>query len=271
MEDRVFYQIVDWLGYSRRGYRRVRKGVKKRLAGHMADLGCKTSSDYMATLTHSGEAIHRCRLLMTVPISRFFRDGFLWPRLSNSVLPYLSNRFGFPLSFWCGGCGGGEEVYSLKMVCEDAVVGMGAPPRILGTDIHPNQIARAKSAVYPRSSLKEVPNHLLNRWFHPAGDGQCFKVRKSARSGIDWQQLDIAADMRSVPPFHLIFLRNNVLTYTRDPLRRELFDDVRDRLAPGGVLVVGAREDLPADGLGFTPWFPCVYIKEDTGATQTPL
>jgi chemotaxis methyl-accepting protein methylase len=269
MDDRLFYQIVDVLGYSRRGYRRVRKGVKRRIAGHMAEMGCKTSSDYMAKLANSGEAIHRCRLLMTVPISRFFRDGSLWPRLQNTVLPYLTRRFGFPLSFWCGGCGGGEEVYSLKMVCEESAVVMGAPPLILATDIHPQQIARAELAVYPRSSIKEVPADLRKRWFRPAADGRCVTVRQSVRRGIDWQQLDIASDMTSASHFHLIFLRNNILTYYRDPLRGEVFGCASERLAPGGVLVVGARESPPGRGRGFTPWFPCVYIKDDARTTRT--
>lgn len=263
MNDEQFHRVVDYLGYSRRGYRRVRKGVKKRLDRHMAELGCPTVDRYLERLEQSRQLLDDCRLLMTVPISRFFRDAVLWQRLLDTVLPDLVERFKTPLSIWCAGCAGGEEVYSLRILWEEfATVPLEcARPYILATDIHPEQIERAKAAVYPKSSLKELPPELLERWFEPIRGGRRYRVREAARSGITWQVRD-TSDTEGIPGFCLIFFRNSVLTYYRDPERHAVFQKVRNRLARGGVLVVGSHETLPESETGFTRWLPWCYRLE---------
>jgi chemotaxis protein methyltransferase CheR len=39
MDDRAFQQLLDFFGLSWSGYKKVRKGVKKRIARHMEQLG----------------------------------------------------------------------------------------------------------------------------------------------------------------------------------------------------------------------------------------
>lgn len=260
MNDEQFYQLVDLLGYSRRGYRKVRKGVKKRLDRHMVELGCKTIDSYLEKVRGSATLLHECRLRMTVPVSRFFRDATLWNGLQDSVLPEFMHLFSAPLAVWCAGCARGEEVYSFRMLWEAFAQNFPSPipPYILATDIHPERIDRAKKAVYTESSLKEVSPELVDKYFEPLGGGKRFRVREDLRSGIDWKRQDTAAT-EALPQFHLIFLRNSILTYYSDPRRQLLFEKVRDRLVPGGVLLIGAHETIPDPEGKFTQWFPCCY------------
>lgn len=46
MDDRQFERLLAFLEYSRNGYRRVRKGVKKRAARHMSELDCRNMVDF---------------------------------------------------------------------------------------------------------------------------------------------------------------------------------------------------------------------------------
>lgn len=80
---------------------------------------------------------------------------------------------------------------------------------------------------------------------------------------IDWQVQDIFAE----PPgsdFDIVFLRNNLLTYYKDPLKEEGFKRVVSALAPDGWLIVGSHEKIPAAVSNFWrhPAAPWAYRKE---------
>ena len=50
MDDLQFRQLLDYFCYSWDGYRRVRKGVKKRISRHMQQLGCRSVDEYFHIL-----------------------------------------------------------------------------------------------------------------------------------------------------------------------------------------------------------------------------
>ncbi|MEW6112375.1 MAG: hypothetical protein AB1664_09630, partial [Thermodesulfobacteriota bacterium] len=78
MTDDEFRQILDHFRLSWHGYRKVRKGVKKRLAKHMHELQCKTGEAYLDKVTHDPDVKKHAEALLTVTISRFLRDRRLW-------------------------------------------------------------------------------------------------------------------------------------------------------------------------------------------------
>ena len=86
MDDAQFRKLLEFLRYSRAGYRRVRKGVKKRIQRHMQRLGCRDITAYLSLLENQADCRYECELLMTVSISRFFRDRRLWQMLENQII-----------------------------------------------------------------------------------------------------------------------------------------------------------------------------------------
>ena len=50
-------------------------------------------------------------------------------------------------------------------------------------------------------------------------------------------------------PFDLVLCRYLAFTYYDEELQREVLARLRARLAPGGLLVLGAKERLPASDL----------------------
>jgi len=86
MDDKQFRQLLNWFGLSWDGYRKVRKGVKKRIRRHMQQLGCQNMEAYFLSLDKSEELRLQSERLMTVSISRFFRDRHLWKTLENRIL-----------------------------------------------------------------------------------------------------------------------------------------------------------------------------------------
>ncbi len=68
MDDAQFRKLLEFLGYSWAGYRRVRKGVKKRIHRHMQRLGCRDINAYLNLLENQADFRYECELLMTVSI-----------------------------------------------------------------------------------------------------------------------------------------------------------------------------------------------------------
>lgn len=259
MNDNDFKQLLDVFGYSWDGYRRVRKGVKKRVARHMQALGYRDTASYIARLATDSGARQACDLLMTVSISRFFRDDRLWRALETEILPGLGDRP--EVAIWSAGCACGEEVYSLSIV-RDRIRQKtpGAPSiKILATDKHPDYLARARQGLYTPSSLRNVPETLRAYYFEKAAGRKQFAVKPFLKSGIHWrrQTVDTFLDDRV---FDLIFLRNNVLTYCASPRREELLRRVLGGLRCGGYLIIGARERLPRGTSGLVPLPSCPSI-----------
>ena len=57
----------------------------------MQDLGCRNVSAYLVELDRRNDARLDCERLMTVSISRFFRDRKMWETLQKNILPVLTS------------------------------------------------------------------------------------------------------------------------------------------------------------------------------------
>ena len=60
--------------------------------------------------------------------------------------------------------------------------------------------------------------------------------------------------------YHIIFLRNNILTYYLDPLKTNAFHKVLNYLAPSGILIIGSHEVLPTAIKALEPITPFTYV-----------
>ena len=171
MDDHQFHQILQHLGLSWAGYRKVRKGVKKRIRRHMQILYCTNMAEYLLELDRNDEARDECKRLMTVSISRFFRDQRLWELLQNEILPVLIEKYSDKTRVWSAGCASGEEVYSFKILWDYLATSNSHLPglEITATDMNPEYIKRAEDGVYSDSSLKEVPEQFRFVYFPSNG------------------------------------------------------------------------------------------------------
>jgi chemotaxis protein methyltransferase CheR len=266
MDERDFRRLLKRMGLSWRGYRRVRRGVKKRIGRHMRQRGFGTLDEYLESLKGDDRLMNECRQLMTVPISRFFRNRNLWKLLQEEILPGLSDLHATGLKVWSAGCASGEEVYSLKIVWEALKAAMGPLPdlQVLATDMNPDYLLRAKTGLYPESSLKEVEQPLKSSHFQYIDKEASYKVKDQLMAGIEWRIHHLLSDPPAELSFHLIFLRNNLLTYYEERGALEGVRSVLETLEGGGFLIIGANERLPAEAIGLVdphPRFRYVFRK----------
>jgi chemotaxis protein methyltransferase CheR len=246
MDDRQFRILLHHLGFSWSGYRKVRKGVKRRISRHMLELNCSAMAGYLHVLERNREAGVECKRLMTVSISRFFRDRRLWEFLYEEILPRLVEENSRTISVWSAGCASGEEVYSLKILYDLLGSSIGPLPalEITATDMNPTYLERARIGSFPASSLKEVPEGLRLRAFHPGKSGKDYRIKDWLKKGISWRVHDLLSGPLE-KQFQIIFLRNNLLTYYQDEIKKIAIEDVLTSLCAGGYLIIGSHERLP--------------------------
>ena len=261
MDDDQFRRLLNCFGLSWSGYRKVRRGVKKRIRRHMKALGCQDFEVYLAALDNDQALREKCELLMTVSISRFFRDRGFWETLENQILPGIITGDTERAKVWFAGCACGEEVFSFAIVWDRLRERFQALPeiKILATDVNLVYLRRAQEGLYSLSSLKEVPEDVRSKYFKRQGEANQYRIASSLERGISWRLHHLLHDPPD-PGFHLIFLRNNLLTYYRDALKTPAFLKVADCLVPGGILIIGSHEKLPLETADLLPYRGYSYV-----------
>lgn len=267
MTDGECVEFLQWalprLGLRWPGFRKVRRQVCKRLARRLRALQLPDANAYRRHLEATPGEWAKLDAMCWISISRFYRDRAVFDVLGSVVLPALARRVrergGTRLRIWSAGCAAGEEAFTLVLIWE-----FGSPLdrtklrlEVLGTDTDENQLERARRAIYPASSLKDLPAPWRSRAFEPTPRGD--RLRESLRCGVRFERQDLRREMPD-GPFDLVLCRNLAFTYFEEGRQVRAGRQIAQRLAPGGALVIGAHERLP-NGIGLTPWrsCPCIY------------
>ncbi len=250
------------------GFRKVRKQVCKRIQRRMRTLGITDPEDYRTYIeTHDSEwkvLDGSCR----VTISRFYRDRHLFEVLGERVLPTLASRLetqdGRALRIWSAGCSSGEEPYSMVIMWSLVLAQRfpGLAFYILATDAERAVLRRAERACYSRGSLKDLPADWVEVSFKKQGDLFC--LREAYRAGVTFREHDVRTPLDDAP-FNLVLCRNLAFTYFDPNMQRKVLRQLHNILEDGGVLVIGAHEQLPDESGLFEPWMPNLGIYRRAG------
>lgn len=239
------------------GFRRVRRQVCRRIARRMREIGAPDAAAYRARLESDPLEWRRLDALCRISISRCFRDRSVFATLESVVLPALAARARAAgrtaLRAWCAGCASGEEAYSLAALwaCVLAPREPGLELEIVATDVDAHLIERARRGRFRASSLREVPAQVAALAFERSEEG--YAVRAALREGVEFRCQNLREEMPE-GPFDLILCRNLAFTYFAEALQREILARLCARLRPGGALVVGLHESLPAAQDLLAPW-----------------
>jgi chemotaxis protein methyltransferase CheR len=261
MDDNSFRQLLDRLGLSWKGYAKVRRGVKKRICRHMQEHGYHSLDEYLHAL-EKPEILKEVECLFGVSISHFFRDRYVWKILGNEILPDMIKKYDEHIHVWSAGCALGQEAYSFAILWDMTEGTCEKRPQLflLASDSNPDYIQRAKEGAYGRSSLKGLSQEIKTTYFNVSEDGSHFSFVENIKKDITWQVHDL---MREPPPagkFHIILLRNSLLTYYREERIMPVLLKIVDSLEDGGFLIIGCQESLPSPIRMLSPHKRCTYL-----------
>ena len=184
---------------------------------------------------------------LTINVSEFYRNPDQWKILEEKVIPALKQRFGRNIKIWSAACSTGDEPYSLSMVFNEY---MGPNDfNILATDIDKQVLAAAETGVYNKKSILGLPQKYKDKYMSNVTD-LSVKVDPNLKKSIRFQRHNLLKD--PYPKNLSLIVCRNVLIYFTEEAKDEIFKKFYEALAPGGVLFLGATEQMnDYKGVGF--------------------
>jgi chemotaxis protein methyltransferase CheR len=204
----------------------------------MQQIGFRKIDEFLSAMEGNPDLRRQVEILMTVSVSRFFRDRKLWEALERHVLSGIIVKGDEKVRVWSAGCACGEEVYSFKIRLGYNAAAFERLPQLefWATDMNPLYLEKARAGVYPQSSLKELPPAWRIGYFCHRGESY-FAVSDFLKEGALWKVHNLISDVPPQTGFQLIFLRNNLLTYYKEEFKIPARKRIIERLAPGGFLI----------------------------------
>ena len=197
---------------------------------------------------HPSEEMRSLAAELTINETYFLRGSEQFRALAGVVLPErirvrASER---RLRLLSAGCASGEEAYSLAIILREHFPELESwQVHILGLDVNPLMVAKARKGRYSAWALRETPPAIRAKYFRPDEDEYLLDER--IRSMVTFEERNLAgAEGASIHPengFDLILFRN-VLMYFVPSAARQVIARIARALAPGGYLFLGYAETL---------------------------
>jgi chemotaxis protein methyltransferase CheR len=254
--DAFLKEALRLIGFSWRGYRRVRGGLRTRVRRRLRELGLSSLAAYTARLRADPEERLRLGSILNVTVSRFFRDRGIWLRLPDLLFPEverLAGRSG--VRVWSLGCASGEEAFTFRMVWL-ASDERDRPLDLLASDLSEECLQRARRGVYAAGSIHNVPEPYLEAYFRPTGAE--WALDRAVVDSVRFRTFDWRGE-EWPGPFHLVLARNGPFTYLAEGGRVRVLRKILGSIEPGGFLWIGGNERLPGVTDGWRLLAPGLY------------
>lgn len=222
-----------------RGYKR--SSISRRIAKRFSAVNVSSCDEYAQVLDKDPAEYARLFSGLTIKVSEFFRDPEVFDALRSHLASFSTSDKG--IKAWSCGCAHGQEAYSLAMVLSDVLSSEGLSlSKVLATDADTEALEQARKAIFPEDALAVMDATVRQRFFFETDDG--YKVKYNIRNLVRFGGLDIVRDP-TIAHVNLLFCRN-MFIYFGKALQERVFEKLDYSLEPGGILVLGMAEVLPA-------------------------
>ena len=216
---------------------------------------------------------------LSVGETYFFREPAVFSALEKDILPPLiaaRRASGRHLRLWSAGCCTGEEPYSLAILLARLIPDLADwQLSILGTDINPHFLARAKHGLYREWSFRAAPAWLKTDCFATPEPGSYALAARFKRL-VNFDYLNLAEDCYPSIDNHTngidIILCRNVLMYFEAAVAAAVVGKLQRALVDGGWLIVSPTETSPTLFAQFAMrQFPDVIVYRKAERSASPL
>jgi chemotaxis methyl-accepting protein methylase len=255
--DQFIKEVAPLLNLQWRRFKRG--GIKRKVERRIIEIGLPYLEDYLSRIKRDSEERNHLSQILTVTITRFFRDKEVFDILENSIIPCIVERKGSgDFRIWSIGCANGEEPYSLSVLWKQKFEKMFPKIRltIFATDINDHLLERAKKGRYKKSSLKEVPEEILQRFFKM--ENGFYILDRSIERSVEFRRHDIVRE-EPFSEMDMVFCRNLAFTYFTRETQIRVLEKIFSSLRDDGCLIIGWDESLP---LTYPTLFVPAYPKE---------
>ena len=150
--------------------------IEGRLSNVLTQKGFTNYTDYLNFVFSDKSGKETVTLVnkLTTNHTYFLREPQHFEFMQKVFLPYIEKTVkDHDVRIWCAASSSGEEPYTIAMIIDDYFGSRkaGWDLRILATDISTNVLQKAKNAVYPAESIKNVPQRWREKYFIKNSDG----------------------------------------------------------------------------------------------------
>ena len=235
-----------------------------RLSNVLAQKGFTNYTDYLNFVFSDKSGKETVTLVnkLTTNHTYFLREPQHFEFMQKVFLPYIEKTVkDHDVRIWCAASSSGEEPYTIAMIIDDYFGSRkaGWDLRILATDISTNVLQKAKNAVYPAESIKNVPQRWREKYFIKNSDGT-YTITDRIKREVIFKQFNLMDDIVYKKPFDLIFCRN-VMIYFDAPTKDALVERFYDASKKGAYLFIGLAETISKSSR-YTFVQPAIYQKK---------
>lgn len=236
--------LRDLTGHDFSGYKQntIFRRTERRMALHQIE----QMDGYIRYLQQNPAEVSALFRDLLIGVTRFFRDPEAFAALETLVIPRLlaDKSAGAQIRIWTVGCSTGEEAYSIAILLKERMEALKRrfQIQVFASDIDARAMESARAGVYHASIAADVSSERLIRFFTQDTSGGAYRVAKNLRDMIVFSEQDVIRD----PPFSKIDLIScrNLLIYLSAELQKKLIPLFHYALSPGGVLFLGASENV---------------------------
>jgi chemotaxis protein methyltransferase CheR len=192
---------------------------------------------------------------MTTNESFFFRDTKPFDQFKNLVLPKLlqARADKKALRIWSAAASTGQEPYTLAMLLkENAAQLAGWRIEIIGTDISPTVLERARQGIYTQFEVQRgLPIQFLVKYFKQV-ENNGWQIDAGIRSMVSYREFNLLKDLSPIGACDVVFCRNVLIYFDQDTKARVL-DGISRLLPKDGYLFLGGAETVLGVSAKFAP------------------
>jgi type IV pilus assembly protein PilK len=220
--------------------------LQTHLTTRMRALGIDDYADYYRYVTRGAAGVREWADLLnhlTTQFTQFFRHAPSFDVLEAYLSQRIQAESNNALSLWSVGCSSGEEAYSMAITASEVFRRADLPEHygVFGSDISTHALDHARLGLYAFEKVKHLDVSLLDRYFLNHADGK-FSVVPSLKARLCCTRLNVLELGKApISGMDVIFCQN-VLIYFRRWLRKDILNQLVNKLSPGGLLVVGVGE-----------------------------
>lgn len=247
-EDKNFHSLLEKIheehGVDLTEYRP--KCLGRRIYTRLQATSSGSIAEYIRYLDENPSEYKNLMDAVTINVTEFFRNPEVFHAIEKIVLPELIARKRAEgktiLRIWSAGCASGEETYSFAILLCEYLKEQTNDFRIniYGTDIDKKVLAYAIEGKYPSAALKEVPLHIIQKYF--SADGENYVIADKVRLITKFMHHDLVKD-KPIEHVDLILCRNVVIYFSRD-LTHKIYAAFYQSLHTKGYLILGKVEAL---------------------------
>ncbi len=204
----------------------------KKIHARVQDLKLSTYESYCDLLTSASDLTQSewRELIRQITISEtyFMRDKGHIHLLQNNILPELikAQQSNKTLRIWSAGCSTGEEAYSIAILLQELIPDIhNWRLQIIGSDLNPEVVQKARQAVYSEWSLRSLTPKQKSLYFTPQGslwrlnESLCKMVTFYSNNLVDDDFSRVSSDFAN---FDLILCRNVFIYFEPQAIKKVL-------------------------------------------------